>query len=361
MARTFQPEEPNRPTSERAKKFRRQMILGWLFVAFWFAFVGAFDVYLISRLAKQASSVSAWKQTTGVIQSSQVVTGRGTHGSKTYRPEISYSYEVDGRPFSSDIIEAGGTAGFRGSDATRIVQANPVGATVPVFYDSSDPADSALVVGLQPRAFMMVLFILPFNAVLVGMIVFLLRARSYADDPLLGRVVFDDGNRAVLRLSQLAPLTAGCLGVGIAAFVGIFVAVLGWSGEPPLQVASSIFACSLVVGCVAAFWRAASIASGKFDIEVDRSFKRLSLPQSRKAYNQESLKFSDVLLTLEVDSKRKMNNNSAWKLHVRGKSDADPRYTALWLTFTDASMLAAWLSKQTGVPVNRLNATDLDE
>lgn len=361
MARNFQPEKRERAGTERAKKFRRQLLFGWAFAVFWFAFVATFDVYLVNRFAKQLSSASSWQQTTGVIQSSKIVTGHTSKGGKTYRPEISYTYSVDGRAFSSSIIAAGGTDGFGNSDSTQIVQANPVDATVPVYYDPSDPSDAALMVGLQPRSFMMVIFLIPFNAVLLAMVVFLRRAHRYAGDPLLGRIVMDDGNRAVLRMSQITPLTAGCLGAGIAGFIGIFVAAFAWSGQPPLHIAATILGSALAVGCLAAFWRSSAIASGKYDIELDRTFKRITLPHSRKSYNQESLRFADLIIAIELDSKRKMNKQSTWKLHLSGKNEGDSAYTAIWLTSDDARTLAKWLSKQTGVPFKRDGGIDSED
>ncbi|MCY3413501.1 MAG: DUF3592 domain-containing protein [Candidatus Heimdallarchaeota archaeon] len=82
-----------------------------------------------------------WGTTTGTIMASEIV-----NNGEGYTAYIRYSYQVGGRSYQSDSVYPGG-ASYSSSDSSEfeaLVEKYPVGASVTVYYNPSDPEQSAL-------------------------------------------------------------------------------------------------------------------------------------------------------------------------------------------------------------------------
>jgi hypothetical protein len=96
-----------------------------------------------SNTYRQASQ--AWPTTMGRVLMSSVQS-RHTGRSRSTYPVVVYQYEVNGNSFQSQTIKAGEqylsirVAGQAQATAARY----PVGATVTVYYNPANPAESAL-------------------------------------------------------------------------------------------------------------------------------------------------------------------------------------------------------------------------
>jgi hypothetical protein len=86
-----------------------------------------------------------WSSTMGTVLSSSVYTKRTGRSISTY-PVVIYQYTVEGKIYQSKIIKAGEQfVNIRLSgDAQATVARYPIGASVMVYYDPANPADSAL-------------------------------------------------------------------------------------------------------------------------------------------------------------------------------------------------------------------------
>lgn len=100
---------------------------------------------------RAAQSESRWHRTTGRIKTFLL-----NHGV----PLASYEYEVDGKPFTASAVVPGL---FHGAPGDVVLHRSvyidrrgslkfPPGATVDVYYDPQNPADAALVTGVQKGA-----------------------------------------------------------------------------------------------------------------------------------------------------------------------------------------------------------------
>jgi len=106
---------------------------------------------LMRSVARAMRSESRWHRTTGRIR-----TFLFNHGA----PAVSYEYEVDGQPFTASAIVPGPFYGAPGEVTLhRSVYLDrhgslkfPTGASVDVYYDPQNPADAALVTGVQKGA-----------------------------------------------------------------------------------------------------------------------------------------------------------------------------------------------------------------
>ena len=109
----------------------------------------AISVYVLARSRRSES----WSRAVGTVVSTEVKRvhsgnpSTGT-GSLTYEPSIQYEYSVGGSKYANATYAMAPlpwTADPAPADA--IVKQHPVGGQVTVFYDPSNPGDSALVAG----------------------------------------------------------------------------------------------------------------------------------------------------------------------------------------------------------------------
>lgn len=109
------------------------------------AAVGYF-IYRRSKMrdaAKQAAQ--DWSSTMGVVITSTVQVKRG-YKSRSEIPVVVYQYQVDGKPYTGQVIKAGEqffSVRIYG-DAQKTVARYPVGAQVMVHYNPANPQESAL-------------------------------------------------------------------------------------------------------------------------------------------------------------------------------------------------------------------------
>lgn len=121
--------------------------------------IGFLFLLLFIAFHRQAKAVGRWPTINGRIVSSGVHefqqrrdkplrTMRGTRMMKTmYMPVVEYSYSVGGRDRSSRSIWDGTEVSGSRSYAQRVADRYPVGRTVTVRYDPTDPGKAALEVG----------------------------------------------------------------------------------------------------------------------------------------------------------------------------------------------------------------------
>jgi hypothetical protein len=97
----------------------------------------------------QAISSSRWLQTEGVILVSDLQRTRDAEGGYSYRPEISYRYQVGGSEFVASRYKFGAGMSLSWSGpAARATQKFPIGSRVTVFYDPADPQEAVLESGV---------------------------------------------------------------------------------------------------------------------------------------------------------------------------------------------------------------------
>ncbi|MBN8712260.1 MAG: hypothetical protein BGO12_18025 [Verrucomicrobia bacterium 61-8] len=141
-----------------------------LFAAFFL--IGATIAGFGVRTVLQARESATWPSAQGIILSSTVKTQSDSDGT-TYKPEVTYTYTVDGTEYRGDLI----AYGMKGSSASygfaqHYDKKYPEGSTIPVAYDPAKPQTSVLEPGVSKRAFITVAFgaIFAINGLLFGLI-----------------------------------------------------------------------------------------------------------------------------------------------------------------------------------------------
>lgn len=104
-------------------------------------------VFFKQRLVTKSQT---WPSTNGTITSASLgkdsrMTGPSHTANRTFSARIKYRYMVGSRVYSNDTICIGGelNSSFKGRAEERLDK-YPEGATVPVYYDPSNPAKSCL-------------------------------------------------------------------------------------------------------------------------------------------------------------------------------------------------------------------------
>lgn len=104
--------------------------------------------FLGKPMRDQAAASVSWPHVDGQITRSQLVRTRDD-GKTMYSVDIAYAYEVDGRAFEGHRAYFGDSV--RGSDPgpyRREIDRHPVGRTVHVHHDPTDPGESVLEPGV---------------------------------------------------------------------------------------------------------------------------------------------------------------------------------------------------------------------
>ena len=110
--------------------------------------VGAFFTARFRRISSPRSLAVTWPQTMGTVLSATVQVAR--RGSiRQEAPLVLYAYQVDGQVFQGHRVRATGNPGRArladaDSSASSTVARYPSGAPVVVYYDPTNPANSAL-------------------------------------------------------------------------------------------------------------------------------------------------------------------------------------------------------------------------
>lgn len=92
-------------------------------------------------------SAQTWQTTTGRITVSKAVGERQLKGGVIYFPHVEYEYQVGGQTYTNKRIHAGGSRdGIRHEETVQnnVTREYPVDKEVQVYYNPSNPAESAL-------------------------------------------------------------------------------------------------------------------------------------------------------------------------------------------------------------------------
>lgn len=115
-----------------------------------FFVIGAILFYFLAWLPlSRVVAARSWTPTPCRVISSRVQSHAGD-GSTTYRVDILYAYQVNGREYRSNRYKfmGGSSSGYAGKAA--IVGRHPAGATVTCYVNPRDPSDAVLERGLTP-------------------------------------------------------------------------------------------------------------------------------------------------------------------------------------------------------------------
>lgn len=312
-----------------------------------------FDCVLVVNVYWQIRA-AGYEQTVGRVTHSELTVHRGANG-PSRGVDIRYSYGVDGVEHEG-VTYRYGLFSWSGRYSRKIVDSLPVGKEVDVHYDSGDPTDSVLAVGLQGSDLFLALLLTPFNLITLGGwylgLVRLLRP-FVRQKPVRDRIT-RRGVQVRLQMYCFSPVKCAQIAAGATALVLSAPLALVFGLNPPIVVAQAawfvvlgsavlVFAwvCrpgaadsrTLVIDEVSGIWTLPCTCGRKTPMEVSvASIKRVeveervndSLPETSPLRNVTQV---ELVLSAEDDGG---NERREGLLRFRDKQWAEP--LAQWLT-----------------------------
>lgn len=127
--------------------------------------IGA-GLWMIRRVRGQGKASLGWPTAAGIVKTSEIASYR-VKGGHQFQARATYSYAVNGRPYSGDRIRFGNYAGAKSVAEEDVARYRP-GASVEVRYNPSDPSVSVLEPGTKGHSVLgLVLAIM--GAIFVGL------------------------------------------------------------------------------------------------------------------------------------------------------------------------------------------------
>ena len=326
-----------------------------LFGLFWSGMVLIFDGFITHGIYKQAMS-QYYPSVDGQVIHSEVGSHRGSKGGTSYSADITYQFVVNGQTFTKDRLRYDPISSSSYAAAFETVAAHPVNSTIRVFYNPADPQDAVLFTGIAGADFMLVLFLTPFNIVMLafwtGGYGWL---REHVFRPVAGGVkIITEGPRTRVRLPQFAAIWWGLGTTGVLSFISIFIVGFSTQMQPPLAMAIGVIVMIFLAGLGAYLWQWQKINSGIDDLVIDLSSHTLALPQVLDRKEPVTVNMADVaIVTIEkithYGNKGGVSYTYAPTLCLRGPA-AHTEKLADWSDQLKAKDFAEWLSGQLKVP-----------
>lgn len=219
-----------------------------LWLAFWTIGVLFFDGCAVWLLAKNVAAQS-YPSVPGEITASEPAQADGSA-----RWKVQFRYSVGGQEFTSDRRTfAQGSFSNRRRQEPSLAERFVVGSPVEVFYNPNDPNDSALDRTLSGLPLLMGLFVVPFNAVMLGGWNWVRRRILRLQAVPIRR----DGTRWFVTTTNGQPFAVMLIIAGGLSFASTFAIVLcGWE-ENLFGMAATW--CVLIGISAAAYWHTRSL------------------------------------------------------------------------------------------------------
>jgi len=325
----------------------------FLFAGIWSAGVLFMDLRTAGELWRQFET-SHYPVTMGTVTFSQITSHHTSKGGTTYGVDIRYHYVVDDHPFDGSRFRYMSMSTSSDYEwATVTVNKHPVSSQIPVYFNPSDPTDAVLSPDLSGSDLFTVLFLMPFNLVMIGFWIGIggwLRDRIF--NPVAGGVkIIVEGPQTRIRLPQYGALAWGMLATGALSFASIFVVGFASGFRPSMLTA--LLTLIVVIGSGAGIyvWQWRKIQSGDDDLVLDETSTTIALPETYGRKQRVMVNRSEIeKLTVEViehrGSKGGVSYSYAPALWLRRNENVETQKLADWGDRKKAETFAEWLRQR---------------
>jgi hypothetical protein len=341
--------------AKRKRRSRGSLGFFIVFGLFWTAIVGVFDAWIGYNMYRQ-SQAESFLTCEGIIRQAEMTTHSDSDGT-TYGVDLEFTYTVDGRPYIGNRYRYGSFSTSDHGYIRSVLDRYSPGTTVIVRYDPANPKDSVLEVGVGSTEMMLLLFLTPFNLVMLWLWMAIgggIR-RRITNPPAGGVPITRRGMNVHVRLPRYSPLTAaGAVALGIS-FVSIFPVIFTTGMDPPMWVIWTVWIGALASSLAVYFWRTFVVGSGAKDLVIDTETNMLSLPRTFGRKTDiiapiEAVREIDVKVIAHRGSKGGTIYTYAPRLHW---TNEDGRHhtekLADWHDNRRADRFAEWLREQLGL------------
>ena len=333
-----------------------------LFTCFWSSFVLFFDAMMTRRLWQQFES-SHYPFTMGQVTGCSMTTHHGSKGGTTYGVDIGYRYSVESHTYYGSRFRYMSTPSSY-DWAMSTVRAHPAGSQVAVYFNASNPEDAVLSPDLSGGDLMIVLFLMPFNLVMIGFWIGLggwLRERILK--PVAGGVkIIVEGPRTRIRLPEYGALVWSMIAMGGLSFVSIFVVGFASGFQPSIPTALLTLFVVIGTGAGIYIWQWGKIHSGDDDLILDETSTTIALPETYGRKQRVTVNRSEIeKLTVEQIEHRSRKGGISYTyaptLWLRRNENVETQKLADWGDRKKAEAFAEWLRQRlnpAGAPAQRV-------
>jgi hypothetical protein len=320
-----------------------------LFGALWTAMILMFDWTILSAMAQQVAALGYRVAEGRVISSELEIDSSGD--STSYRPKINYAYEVFEHPYRGTRYRYSAMSFAGRQEAQAAVDRFPVEEKIRVFYHPLNPADAILEPGVSAGDLFGLLFLVPFNAVMLG---FWWAGIAYwfPKGP-AGVPVVEERFATRVRIGLGSPFFAGIAAAGGTAFLMIFI-VLFTFGTTSMLAAVMSLSTVAVVGIVAAAWQLNRNRDRDHDLVIDRGDMKVFVPAHRDRKNAITLPLGDVtnvdIETIEKTDSDGTTYSYAPRIHWTTSGIHGQVQIVEWHDEASAKKLVLWLREKFGLP-----------
>lgn len=248
---------------------------GFIFVSFWSLITLAFDGIIGYGIYHQIRSIG-FEKMDGRVLASRVETRTDSDGT-TFRPIVQYEYTVNGQLFQNDVVRYG-MAGSPGNYSREIVEQYPANQPALIYVNTSSPSESVLIRGIEGGDLFMLMFMTPFNLIMIGGWIFLVSSLISRPVQPPGFPVSNNDHRVRVRLGRLPSLLFAAGIVFALTFVSIFIVGFTWGYNASLNVMSVVWGIILTPALVVFCWSSMRNLSGRYDLVLDRVRQKVDLP-----------------------------------------------------------------------------------
>lgn len=320
--------------------------VAWLLVVAWSCCWSAltlpFDAKAIHTACKQIQAL-AFDTVEGTIIDSRIIENQGEV--VTYEATVQFRYHVNGREFTGNQYRHWLSAGDH-RHAERMAAGHPSGGKTTVYYNPANPAEALLDPGLAAQDFFALLWLTPFNIVMLGswaLATRLLRRRRGIIPADLQ--ICDNGEQLRARPPRANAIGAAALVALIVSMLSI-VAVVFTAGAPPSGVAVAI-AWTCVIAAALYVYRA---AHPKWEeLRIDRVRGTLALSGGLRGRSPVLIPLTrivDISVEEHPDPMADDKDKRRYSCRVRWANSEGAEVEAAWLEQSDqqsAEELVAWL------------------
>lgn len=321
------------------------------FGLFWSGMTLLFDGFTLVPAARQVLA-QRFVATEGIIRSSEVTHHEDSEGD-THGVRITYGYNVAGREYVGDRYRYNAGSSSDCGWANQAVANHPVGKTVTVYYNPRNPADALLRPGLAGSDLILVMFMTPFNAVMLGFWWFgWNRLMRRWRNPIAGGVKVTTGLRQTrARLTEYSPLVVTLASIAFAAFLSLFVILISYGGfHPPLHAMKITWLIVIALGVANGLWHWKKILTGDYDLILDELNGAIQLPTTCGRKTRTSFQFAEVHNAFVETIEKRDSEGSTSYTYVPalrlGAIDGPTEKLAEWHDAERAREFVAWLNEK---------------
>jgi Protein of unknown function (DUF3592) len=334
------------------------------FILFWSAITLVFDRQILQSGFQQLGTTS-FQETQGRIVNSSVKTHEDHEGADTYSLEVSYRYEVRGKEYFSNRYRYKAMSTNDGF-AHRMSEELYEGVSIPVYFNPARPSEAVLVRGMEGIDLFTILFITPFNMVMLGgwWAIFIWAYRRYKKPEAGGVKYLEQGRHTVFKLHYKSPLATAMVTIGASTFLGVFAVAFPFGFHPSLVLMGIVWTVILSVTAYFTYnsWR--QNQSGEHDLIIDDSRQTVSFCPMQ--INLENVTLKDLWKVGQFSARVSVHRSQIQNIFIESKtttdSDGDSKTNyfatiqwqqqAVLMMTTDKEQVeefVAWLRRRIGV------------